>query len=65
MTKDEAQKIIDDCKGWNIEQKSCSYAFQGVRTKADDAYDAKRDALRAAWRVIGELDARTQQEAKP
>ena len=54
MTKDEAWKIIEACKGWNSGQKSTSLAFNGVRSAEDDVLDARRAALAEAWRVVGE-----------
>lgn len=56
MTKDEAWAIIEDCKKWNIGQKSWSFANGGIRTGEDDVLDAKRNALVEAWKTIGEAD---------
>lgn len=56
MTKEEAWKIIEECRGWNAGQKSISLAFGGGRTSHDDVLDAKRAALAEAWRVVGESD---------
>ena len=56
MTKEEAWKIIEECRGWNVGQKSASLCFSGVRTEEDDALDAKRSALAQAWTVVGELE---------
>lgn len=58
MTKDEAWKIIESCKGWNTGQKSISMCFHGIRAPEDDVLDAKRDALAEAWRVVGELNVK-------
>jgi hypothetical protein len=55
MTKEEAFDIINSLKNWNTEQKSISLSFTGVRTPADDIYDAKRKALKEAWETLGEL----------
>ena len=52
MTKEEAWKIIEECRGWNAGQKSVSLAFGGERTSFDDLLDAKRGALAEAWRVV-------------
>lgn len=54
MTKEEAWRIIEECRKWNEGQTSASLAFRGVRTDEDDALDAKRKALAQAWRVVGE-----------
>lgn len=54
MTKDEAWKIIEECKGWNADQQSISLALGGARTILDDALDAKREALKKAWEVLQE-----------
>lgn len=54
MTKDEAWEIIRECRGWNHGQKSVSLAFRGIRTAEDDVLDARRDALKQAWRTLGE-----------
>jgi hypothetical protein len=56
MTKDEAWKIVESLKGWNVGQKSMSLAFRGDRTAEDDVLDAKRAALAEAWLVIGEIE---------
>jgi len=53
MTKEEAWKIIEENRNWNYSQVSPSLAFSGVRVPADDVYDAKREALRVAWAVVG------------
>jgi hypothetical protein len=54
MTKGEAWRIIEECRGWNSGQTSVSLAFTGNRTAEDDALDARRQALREAWRVVAE-----------
>ena len=54
MTKEEAWKIIEECRNWNCEQKSISYAFGGLRTTEDDIFDSKRAALKQAWEVVNE-----------
>lgn len=55
MTKQEAWEIIRACANWNIDQKSVSLAFKGIRTAQDDALDAKRAALAKAWETVGEV----------
>ena len=57
MNKEEAWKVIDSCKNWNTGQKSTSFAFGGARTEEDDIYDAKRAALKEAWKAIGQEKA--------
>jgi hypothetical protein len=57
MTKTEAWRIIEECKGWNPSQKSLSLVCWDVRTQEDDILDAKRAALAQAWRVVGEQEA--------
>lgn len=52
MTKEEALRIIEACKGWNTSQRSWSLCWRGVRTAEDDILDAKRAALAEAWRVV-------------
>lgn len=52
MTKEEAFKIIESCRGWNSGQMSISLAFGGPRTSEDDVLDAKREALTRAWKVV-------------
>ena len=52
MTVEEAWKVVDACKGWNISQKSVRHAFGGPRTAEDDVLDARRAALKKAWETI-------------
>ena len=52
MTKEEAWKIIEANKNWNTSQKSISWIFEGKRTKEDDIFDARREAIAQAWKVI-------------
>jgi len=59
MTKDEAWRIITECRGWNCDQKSIGHAFGGTRTSADDAFDAKRAALAEAWKTVGKPESTT------
>lgn len=54
MTKEEAWRIIEECRGWNAGQRSCSYTFNGERTVEDDMLDAKRTALTEAWKRVKE-----------
>lgn len=56
MTRDEAWRIIDACRGWNEAQKSNSLIFNGVRDSHDDVLDARRAALAEAWRTVGKPD---------
>lgn len=56
MTKEEAWKIIESCKDWNTSQRSISSCFRGVRTDEDDYLNARREALRKAWLVVGEKE---------
>jgi hypothetical protein len=55
MTKEEAWKIIEACRDWNIGQKSMSLAFGGPRVPEDDILDAKKIALKEAWKIVGEV----------
>ncbi len=59
MTKEEAWKIIDECRNWNYGQKSIGYAFGGHRSAEDDVFDARRAALLEAWKTVG-----TEKESK-
>ena len=52
MTHAEALRVIELCRGWNSEQKSVSLVFRGIRTNEDEIYDARRAALRAAWKRL-------------
>lgn len=54
MTRQEAQAIVDDCKGWNTGQRSISFAMRGERTEEDDIYDSRRAALKQAWAVLAQ-----------
>lgn len=54
MTKDEAWRIVDECKNWNTSQTSITFAMRGIRTLEDDALDNRREALKKAWRVIAD-----------
>lgn len=54
MTKDEAWKIIEACRKWNTGQTSVSLAFNGKRTDEDDVLDARRAALKLAWKTVGQ-----------
>jgi len=54
MTYEEAWQIIKECRNWNTEQKSLSFAFGGPRTISDDIYDEKRKALKKAWKVVND-----------
>lgn len=56
MTKDEAWKIIAECRHWNEGQRSVSAAFGGPRTAEDDVLDARRAALTRAWKVVNADD---------
>ena len=59
MTKDEAWRVIEECRNWNVGQQSMSRAFGGPRTSDDDVYDARRFALELAWRAVGYPDIGT------
>ena len=48
MTKDEAWRIIEACRGWNTAQQSIN-AAKGEQ----ELLDAKRAALAEAWRTVG------------
>ncbi len=52
MTLDKAWKVIENLRGWNVEQTSCSRAFGGAREPVDDVYDARRAALKLAWETV-------------
>lgn len=52
MTKDEAWRIINALKNWNTSYKGCNEAEMKIA-------DEKREALRQAWRVVGEKDPET------
>lgn len=52
MTSTEAVKVIEACRGWNIEQKSVSLVLKGIRTAEDDLLDARREALLKAWKTL-------------
>ncbi len=54
MTKEEAWKIIVQCQNWNTGQMSHDLASGGNRTKQDDVFDARREAIAEAWRTVGE-----------
>ena len=54
MTKDEAWRIIEECRNWNSGQRSIPAAFNGVRTAEDDVLDARRTALKKAWETVEE-----------
>lgn len=56
MTREEAWKIIEECRGWNTSQKSSSWVCRGERSAEDDVLDAKRASLAKAWKVVGEDD---------
>ena len=56
MDRIEAWKIIEECRNWNPGCSSVSLAFYGKRTKEDDVLDAKREALKRAYLVIGEIE---------
>lgn len=47
MTKEEAWKIIEECRGWNTGQRT------GYEPE-DAIYDARRLALEKAWETVGE-----------
>jgi hypothetical protein len=53
MNKDEAWKIIESCKGWNVGQQSILFS-PAARDAENKVYDARREALTAAWKVVGE-----------
>lgn len=52
MTKEEAYIVIENCKGWNIEQQ-CTMFIGVKRLEVDAIYDARRAALAQAWKVVG------------
>ena len=52
MTKDEAFRILELAKGWNVGQRSFALAWRGERTLEDDVLDAKRETVRKAWEVV-------------
>lgn len=52
MNRAEALEIIDRCKGWNSQQRSWSLASGGPRMPEDDLFDARREALTAAWLAL-------------
>jgi hypothetical protein len=54
MNKDEAWRIIEECRGWNTSQRSIDYAFARKRTPEDDIHDARRLSLAEAWKTVGE-----------
>ena len=54
MSKDEAWKIIEECRNWNTGQRSVSSCMNGIKTAEDDLLDARRIALTEAWRIVGE-----------
>lgn len=54
MNQDDAFRIIESCRNWNAAQTSVSLIFHGIRTDEDDVLDARRAALKEAWRVVGE-----------
>ena len=56
MTKEEAWKIVEECRDWNAGQMSYSFIVFGERTTEDDVFDAKRAALKKAWEVIEKGD---------
>lgn len=47
MTKEEAWKIIGECRNWNTSQQSIT-----GNAVEDALLDAKREALVIAWSVI-------------
>jgi len=53
MTKDEAWKVIDACKGWNVSQESFS-ANADTRKLETEIFNARRKALAKAWEVVGD-----------
>ena len=53
MTKTEAWRIIEECRGWNVGQQSWQAANGGEPTSEDAVFDARRAALREAWLTVG------------
>jgi len=49
MTKEEAWKIIESCKGWN----TCAGGFT---PDEQEVFDSRRVALARAWKVVGEIE---------
>jgi hypothetical protein len=56
MTREEAERVVEACRGWNTGQRSVSLAMGGARTDEDDLLDARRAALTRAWRVLAGED---------
>lgn len=55
LTKAECLVVLDKYKDWNPDQRSLALNFAGVRTAADDIYDARRKLLLAATQRLTEL----------
>lgn len=52
VRKDDAFRVIELYRGWNVGQKSMSLALGGARELEDDIYDERRKLLAEALRVI-------------
>lgn len=52
MTREEAIKIIELYKYWNIGQKSVGHAFGGTKNTEDEIYDARRNLIKKAYEVL-------------
>jgi len=56
LTKDECLAILSLYKTWNINQKSTSLAFNGVRDPiVDDLLDSRRELLTRAQKRLSHL----------
>jgi hypothetical protein len=56
MTPADAVVILKMYENWNAEQRSVSFSLRGERMAADDIYDARRDMLLRATRVLAGTD---------
>lgn len=52
MTRDEALKLLDLYRNWNVGQKSVTLAISGQRTAEDDIFDKRREAILLATTVL-------------
>jgi hypothetical protein len=53
LTMQDCLDILDRFKDWNIEQKSLSLVFDGIRTTEDDIFDQQRKLiLKATTRLV-------------
>lgn len=55
LTKAECFRILELYQGWNMGQKSASFAMTGVRTEEDDMLDERRKLVRAAMKRLTAL----------